>query len=247
MNPIIYIFNFNIRSYGLLLAVGTVLCFFVVRKKTEHSFKMNDYDLSNLFVLMMVFGFLLAKVVFSITNHSLKSLYSNGGFSSFGGIIGIFIAAYIYSSRKKINFGLLLDHLSFGIIILCSVGRIGCFLGGCCYGLVTNSWIGIKMLKDNQIRYPTQLFLSFGFLVIYLIVTLISKFKKFNGEIFLWTLTLISLLSFFIEFYRDVPKYFSRNISLTQIILLPIIPCFLILFFYLRGKSKRRNYQASAI
>jgi len=84
---------------------------------------------------------------------------TNGGFVFFGGFVAA-VAAVIVMARVK---GKRLRDLG-DLVAPClggahAVGRIGCFLHGCCYGGPTTAWWGITfpVLGDGLARHPTQL------------------------------------------------------------------------------------------
>ena len=110
-----------------------------------------------------------------------------------------------------------------------SIGRIGCFLNGCCYGLPTNLGMGVKFPSLALKRYPTQLFTSFGAFIIFLILLKVDSRKKFYGKTFCWTLILYGVLTFFVEFLRDVPRFSLLSLTLNQYSALVIIPLGIVL------------------
>lgn len=62
--------------------------------------------------------------------------FTRNGFAVYGGLIlgGIWIG--ICSKFRKESFAFWMDQFMPGILIGLAIGRIGCFLGGCCYGKV---------------------------------------------------------------------------------------------------------------
>ena len=92
-------------------------------------------------------------------------------------------------------------------------GRIGCFLNGCCFGLPTNLPWGVVFppgsLADfychGERLHPTELYSSFSGLLIFIILALLYRHKKFNGQILFWGLILYSIYRFLVEFLRYSP------------------------------------------
>ena len=75
-----------------------------------------------------------------------------------GGLIGgvaCFLAIYFIFGRKYKN--KLKDCLPFiplSIVIAHAFGRVGCFFAGCCYGIETDSWLGVKFPQlENKVFY----------------------------------------------------------------------------------------------
>ena len=107
--------------------------------------------------------------------------------------------------KNKKETGKWLDIIIFGVLAGHSIGRIGCFLEGCCYGITTNLPWAIKnpSLRDNLLRHPIQLYESLCYLLIFLLLYFYSKKMKLkNGSLFLIGVALHSLARFIIEYFR---------------------------------------------
>jgi len=99
--------------------------------------------------------------------------------------------------------------LSFGI------GKIGCWLNGCCYGMPTTSWLGVIFTNPlsecdllNQKLWPAQLFNSAsGFIAFAILFWIVQKHKHFDGQVFIWYLYLYGSMSFVVEFFRYIPVH----------------------------------------
>ncbi|MDR2344478.1 MAG: prolipoprotein diacylglyceryl transferase [Planctomycetaceae bacterium] len=73
----------------------------------------------------------------------LPTLYNifniaNGGLVVIGGIIGGAAGGIIFAVRNKYNVLLILDIIVPTVMLGIAIGRIGCFLNGCCFGEVSN-------------------------------------------------------------------------------------------------------------
>lgn len=118
-------------------------------------------------------------------------------------------------------------------------GRIGCFFGGCCYGIESNSCIAIPyriILKDEQWtnRIPVQLMEAFFELILFVIFyfsyqDILKKQKEGSGRILLLYLLLYSIWRFVIEFWRgDIERGKIGSLSFSQIISIFILGYILI-------------------
>lgn len=58
-----------------------------------------------------------------------------GGQVFYGGLLGGILAGYIYLRAKKMNVAEYADLFAPAIPLFHVFGRLGCFLGGCCYGI----------------------------------------------------------------------------------------------------------------
>lgn len=217
MYPIIKVGSLTIRSYGLIMATAVIVGFISIINRLKKLGLREDETLWLLFWLI-VGGLIGAKLLYIFTNNFsyylgnpqdliTNIMFGRRGLSFLGAVIGGIISSYLFSQRKKINFFSLLDTLFIGLMLGYSIGRIGCFLNGCCYGLPTNSWIGFRFSSFDYPRFPTQLFTSFGAFIIFLILLKVDLNKKFYGKTFSWALILYGILTFFVEFLRMNPRF----------------------------------------
>ena len=124
------------------------------------------------------------------------------GMSYHGAIIGFLIATFLFSHRYKINSWLLLDLVALSVPLGYIFGRIGNFLNQELIGRDTDVKWGIYV--DGVLRHPSQLYEAFleGF-VIFVILYLYRKKKKFNGELMALYSILYGIARFSAEFFRQ--------------------------------------------
>jgi phosphatidylglycerol:prolipoprotein diacylglycerol transferase len=124
-----------------------------------------------------------------------------------------------------------------------ALGRIGCFLNGCCYGAISRNWgisfpardnppVFAQQVSDGLIQQqaicslpviPAQLYAAVHGLLIFLILIVLERKKRFPGFQF-WVLVLFySFGRFFIEAFRyyDQP-YMIGSLTISQIISLAL-------------------------
>ena len=99
-----------------------------------------------------------------------------------------------------------LPFIPIGICIAHAFGRLGCFFGGCCYGLPTDSWVGLACSAPNgvhsdQLVIPTQLFEMFFLLILAAVMAFLYFKYNFNYNFALY-LFAYGVWRFFIEFIR---------------------------------------------
>ena len=104
------------------------------------------------------------------------------GMAFYGGLIGAGLSMFtiLRYGRKNTQYSPAqwFDILIPAWIIFHIFGRIGCFLGGCCYGKYTDHVFGVAfpdqeafgIVHNGLKRYPTQLFEAFGLCIILLYV-----------------------------------------------------------------------------
>lgn len=129
------------------------------------------------------------------------------GRSITGGLIGGVLAAELGRSATGYR---LPPNDRFAMVIPFSIGlgRIGCFLNGCCRGLPYNGPFAVAY-DDGILRHPAQLYEAvFQLLTGLLLVRLVSK-RILRGRIFNLYMILYGTYRFFSEFIRETPKFFA--------------------------------------
>ena len=82
-----------------------------------------------------------------------------GGLSSMGGVAGLLIAAWVVARLARQPVGDVLDALAPGALLALAIGRVGCFLAGCCYGGPTELTWGVVFPElGPPARHPLQLY-----------------------------------------------------------------------------------------
>jgi len=158
-----------------------------------------------------------------------------------GGFIGGLLAVTLYIKKNKLNWLAVSDWVAPYLALGHSIGRIGCFLVGDCYGKVSNlPWAisfpsGIPPTLERV--HPTQLYETFIYFLIFLTLYNYRKKTKVKGMTMIQYLFLAGIARFVIEFYRVNPKYFL-NLSSAQIISFFMVLFSFILYYYSTNTKK---------
>lgn len=123
-----------------------------------------------------------AKILFLLTQPNLatelatsSNFWLGGGFVFLGGLIGGQIFTWLMGQIRP---NLSLWKMEFTLIPLLyghALGRVGCFLAGCCYGTKTTLPWGVFM--HGLIRHPVQLYEALGLVILALCLMLKRKMK----------------------------------------------------------------------
>ena len=132
-----------------------------------------------------------------------------GGFVSFGAILGAFLYGFVLSKALRFPFLAAADLIAQIFPFMEAIYRIGCVLTGCCFGRVTDSFGGFYLPEVHgvwAVRYPTQLLLmGFNFLLFGLLWKCRTRLKA-SGNLSVLFLLLYSAGRFFIDGLRaDMP------------------------------------------
>ncbi|MBN1591673.1 MAG: prolipoprotein diacylglyceryl transferase [Candidatus Coatesbacteria bacterium] len=259
MHPILFkIGTFEVGTYGLALsiafAVGITLAYY--RAKREG---VNPEHIFNLCVWVILAGILGAKILLIVVDiryfienpGELFSVWRLGGVWWGGPLMGA-IVAYLYAERRRMKFLKSADIVAPSMALGVAIGRLGgCFMAGCCYGHPTDSALSVVFTNEYSHRifgtplnipvHPTQLYNSAANLINFIILTLIYRKKKFDGQIFLSYVMLYSLGRFLTEFFRGDPRgslsILSYELSTSQFIGLIAFIIAGISYFLLRRRT----------
>lgn len=128
------------------------------------------------------------------------------GLAIYGAVLGAALGIFIYSRVTKKSFGYLADMIAPGIILAQAIGRVGCTLRGCCYGIETDFCLGTTWTYGNQMVgpvHPTQIYEIFFNLLVFGGLLLLRKRLKPDGSLFLVYLAVYSIWRFAIDFIRE--------------------------------------------
>jgi len=197
----------DITLYEILFFLGLVAALVVfsiyTSKKGMPGTVQNFY--LNLSIAAIAGGYLSAILFQAVYNFFETGVFEFAGITFLGGLIGgaaVFLGAYklFAKDEDKKYFNIVLQAAPCGILLAHAIGRIGCFCAGCCYGIQTDSFLGVKFPDLPYKVFPTQLFES-AFLFIMFAIASYLFFKNKSRNI---TLYLISygVFRFLIEFIR---------------------------------------------
>ena len=253
MYPVIFQFgSFQLRSYGVMAAVGFLLAAWILNANSSRRGISRD-DASSLLLTAMVSGIVGARLFFVIHRRALFAgnfwevfRIDRGGLVFYGGFLLAIAALYVHCRIRKLDFIRVLDLFTPAIAIGHACGRIGCFLNGCCYGLPTTVPWGV-VYPPNSFPlqqygavplHPTQLYeAAWNFAACALFLQLLRRTPR--GVAMSCYLVLYGVFRFFNEFWRgDNPKILL-NCTPAQLIGLVLIPVGIALavFFNRRGAS----------
>jgi phosphatidylglycerol:prolipoprotein diacylglycerol transferase len=232
MYPILFKFGpLTIHTYGVLVATGFLLGLgFAVRQaKKEGIPSYKIVDLGFYILLSAIIGSRLF-FIFINTSHYIKNPLDifklwEGGLVFYGGILFAVPTVIWYAKKNGLALWSMADVFAPSIAIGHSIGRIGCFFAGCCYGKPAEGlpW-AVTFTNPQSLAqigiplHPTQLYESAGEFINFLLLITLSRHKSFDGQLFLTYVLFYSGLRFIVEFFRgDIGRGFiTYNISLSQ-------------------------------
>ncbi len=242
----------KVYAWGFMMAVGVLAAVYGISRR----FKQEGYDPDHaldLAILLVVSGLLGSRLAYIamfewhefLARPAIFFSLSNGGFQGlvwYGGFTAGVLAFIIYCRVRSYSFWKMADIIAPYLALAYAIVRIGCFLNGCCYGLVADSACTVVFPEVDQFhRYPTQLFSSalnlllFGFLYWY------YPRRRFDGQIFAAYLIGYAVYRFLIEFLRE-NWIFYGPLSIAQVYSLLILAVGAALYMWRRTSVKRERY-----
>lgn len=188
---------FTLHTYGLFVASGFFAGLMVAVKigKSEGLSSQQVMDMGFIIILSSVIG---SRVMYVLMNpscfiHRPADVFKlwQGGLVFSGGIICVFLTMAWYVRRHHLSFFKVADLWAPAVAIGQGIGRIGCFMAGCCYGKPTDMKWGVVFTNPNSLAplniplHPTQLYSSISGFIIFLILFLLHSKKKFEGQVVL--------------------------------------------------------------
>lgn len=250
-----------INSYGVMVALGFVMGIIWVHYESRRL----GQDPAK--ALDLVFYILIAAIVgsrvFHIAISERNEFLANpimffkvwrGGLVFYGGLICSIAVAWWYTRRHRMPFLLTCDIFAPAISLGHAMGRIGCFLAGCCYGRAVDDhpWYAITFPSNpdsfapgSVALYPTQLMEVSGEAVIFLLLLVVRRFRRFDGQLMATYLMLYAVLRYANEFFRgDMQRGFIIEpwMSTSQFIsvLMFIVGAFMYFKLWPRGKAAQQ-------
>jgi len=234
---------FIIYSYPLFLGLAIGICYFF----SKHFFELKKISVpfNWLFLGVFVSSWIFAKLFFLwFSTTELQSeiyvrqtyFWLGGGFVFYGGLIGAILFLLIYSKFTTYKFNNSYLFIP-GAVLAHGVGRIGCFLAGCCYGIRCDlPW---KIYLNGEFRHPVQLYEAIFLFSLGSVLIKKIKHDHTNENIILTYLISYSVFRFIIEFFRGdiVRGHVFEILSSSQLVSLLIVVGCLIYFIFFRQKQ----------
>ena len=218
MHPFIEILGLRIPSYGLMMAIALITALLISYFRAKKA-KLDLDVFSNMAIIAIICGLAGAYLLYVFVTYPIKEIWNsivtgsfevfkNGGLVFYGAIIAGFLAAFVYLKIKKQRF---LDYAACivpSVPLAHAIGRVGCFLAGCCYGRCIDT--PISVIYKNPIGgapvgvpvFPIQLVESCCNIVIFIILLLYTRKNiKRRSVLFLYML-LYGIERFFLEYGR---------------------------------------------
>lgn len=254
MYPYINIFGITIGSYGVCMLLGIVLvCFLAWRSGKTRSFSFDD--------LMIVSGTAVGcalvggVVLYALVTYSIEQIIDMicagqfdflKGIVFYGGLIGGVLGAFIGKKIAHCKFSAIEECIVPFIPLGHAIGRVGCLLAGCCYGCeyegplavyYPNSMMG---LPPDQGYFPTPLLEAVLNIGVCILLVLIRRKKKNNGDLLMSYLGIYGIVRMITEMFRgDEVRGKFLGVSTSQWVSIALISLAVAFFVFRKIRNKK--------
>lgn len=244
----------TIFTYGAMIFFGAILAstYLVTQLKKKFNLKTDDS-------LSLVSGIIIASIIGgkaflyfedpSYYNQNFSALFGNSGFVFYGTLIFALTYVWFFIRKFKLAVWPFLDIIAITTLIVHFFGRIGCFFAGCCHGIPYDGIFSVIFTDDqcvaeplNTPLHPTQLYSAFMLFAILVILLVVKRFQRFEGQLFLLYLMLYAAGRSVIEEYRgDEERGFVFDGFFSNSQLIALILFLIAFYFYFKKWKESRN------
>ena len=203
------VFGFTIAYYGVIIGIGVLAGLMTAVHNAKKTKQDPDtyWDFAIYAIIFSIIGARLYYVAFSWEYYKddLLSILNtrNGGMAIYGAVIAAFITLFVYCKLKKKNAFQMGDTAVPGLVLGQVSGRWGNFMNREAFGDYTDSFLAMRLPIEavrsgdiseniaahivegtNYIQvHPTFLYESLWNLMVFAVLMLYGKHKKYHGEI----------------------------------------------------------------
>ena len=218
------LFGREVYWYGVIIMLGIVAAFLHTLWRAKHEGVKSDhlYDMALFVVPAGIIGARLYYVLTTLDSGNYKNFLDviaiwDGGLAIYGGIIAGAAAVIGVCLFKKLNVLKLMDMIAPGVMIAQAIGRWGNFCNGEAFGVVVPEGHPLYFMRMGLISdftppymkyyHPTFLYESLWNVVGFILITVLYRKKKLNGQNVLMYLTWYGFGRMFIEGLRTDSLY----------------------------------------
>ncbi len=217
IDPIAFtIGSISVRWYGIMVALAVLVVVLWMLREVRRGANLSYDTILTAALVGIPSAVIISKLLHVIDRFDFYiqnpgQIFGFEGLTIYGAILGAVLGIWIYSKFSNFQFGYFADLVAPSVILAQAVGRVGCTINGCCYGVEAPAWLPWSVVYTQPESYaplgvalhPTQLYeIIFCLIVFGVLLRLRGHFKP-DGSLFLIYLGLYSLWRVGIGFLRD--------------------------------------------
>ena len=204
----------EVRWYGIMVALAILVLVLWTLREVKKGANLSYDTVFSVALVGIPSGVILSRLLHVIDRWDYFSqnpaqILGASGLTIYGAVLGAAFGIWIYSKFSNFKFGYLADVIAPGIILAQIIGRVGCTLNGCCYGIETSLPWAVIYTHPGSVAplgvavHPTQIYeIAYNLLVFAVLLKLKGRFQP-DGSLFLIYLSLYSLWRVGIDFIRE--------------------------------------------
>ncbi len=225
MYPYYYLGTYTVSTYYVMAALGSIAGFLALLYNTRAEKKsvIRSYFIFAALIFIPFYagarlGYIVECIAFKRESCGLGFF---GAASLWPGLVTATLCAFPLAHFLKTDVWKAADYFSPSIAIGGFFMRLGCLLRGCCFGTPCpldnplgtffSPYSSAYSTYGNVPLYPSQVFSSLAWLVVFIILEIRISRKSFKGEIILIMTFLYSLFTLIIDRFRYHDTSFPEN------------------------------------
>jgi len=258
VNPIAFtIGDMSVRWYGVMIALAVVVLILWAVWRIRRGADISYDSLLTVALIAIPSGIIVSRLLHVIDLWSyyfqdlqhMKLIIGAGGLTIWGAILGATLGIWVYGRFSDFKYGYFMDMLAPGVLLAQAVGRVGCTINGCCYGMKAPAWLPWSVVYTNPDSYaplgiavhPTQPYEIIFLLIVFGVLFWLRKRFQPEGSLFLIYLSMYSIWRLGLGFLRDGTD-FLLGLQQAQVVgivvLLIAVPILVIKTRWIKGEGK---------
>jgi phosphatidylglycerol:prolipoprotein diacylglycerol transferase len=259
------VLNVPLYGFGVMVVVAFYVALAVALRRARRE-RLDPDVIYDLAVWMLVGGLVGARLFYVAEYwgervHSLAEVFKvwEGGIVFYGGVIGGFAAFFLYRLVRPFPVLATLDTLAPSVALGSGLGRVGCFLNGCCFGDVCTvpalavrfpagspPWLAERSrgliaadATHSLPLHPTQLYAALDGLILFALLSAYYPLRRRDGEVIALLTITYPVTRFLIERLRDDESALFAGMTVSQILSVALLAFGLNLWAALAGRPSK--------
>ncbi len=206
-----------VQGYGFMIALGLITCFFMLSYEARRKgLDALARDIPSLYLWMLAAGFVGGKLFYFWTSpkEAAAAIHSGdvvgvigNGFVFYGSLIFCLPTLWWWLRKRSLPGLRSIDVVILAAPVMLGTGRIGCFLGGCCYGSRCSGPLAVTFDHGRGLNHvplhPAQLYETVGCYLVFAILWFFARHPpRWEGFIIALYFVLYGIERFVVECFR---------------------------------------------